>query len=158
AAPLSARHIEMLNRWLGTPTDQRMAPVPGDVASLEAVMRGNGAATDYHLFGALRNADPNLALDPVAGLVARLLTSSLEGVQGYLGAWPDPGLLRVLTSGPSTQPDQNGFSRMLTGVWRLQFDQFTLLSFHPEILAQVSRNLQFEKAERPAQIWLRTED
>ncbi len=43
-------------------------------------------------------------------------------------------------------------------MWRRQFADFTLLSFHPEILAQVSPQLQFVKAERPAQVWLHADD
>jgi hypothetical protein len=39
AAPLSRKHIELLNTWLGAPTDQRLAPVPGNVVSFEAVLR-----------------------------------------------------------------------------------------------------------------------
>ena len=40
AAPLSPQHVQMLSHWLGEPTDQRLAPVAGDVVSFEAVVRG----------------------------------------------------------------------------------------------------------------------
>ena len=36
-------------------------------------------------------------------------------------------------------------ARLRTGLWRRQFDDFTLLSFHPEILQQASQQLRFEK-------------
>ncbi|HEV3137400.1 MAG TPA: hypothetical protein VGZ26_05840, partial [Pirellulales bacterium] len=92
AAPLSQKHADLLAQWLGPPTDQRLAPVAGDVVAFEAVMRGgtffsNG---DHHLFGALRDADPALAMDPRMALIQRLFMPQLEGLQGYLGAWPNP--------------------------------------------------------------------
>src|SRR5262249_18020111 len=37
AAPLSQKHIDLLNQWLGPPTDQRLAPLPGNIVSFEAV-------------------------------------------------------------------------------------------------------------------------
>jgi hypothetical protein len=156
AAPLSQRHSDMLAEWLGPPTDQRLAPIPGDVVAFDAVMRG--AKGGYHLFGALRDADPSIAMDLRASLIMRLFASQLEGLQGYLGAWPDPGLLRILGGLRDVPVDRAGYSRLLTGLTRRQFNDFTLLSFHPEVLAQISPQLRFEKAERPAQVWIRADD
>jgi len=50
----------MLATWLGPPTEQRLARVPGDIVSFEAVMRGGSffSGPEHHLFGALRDADP----------------------------------------------------------------------------------------------------
>ncbi|MBI3839551.1 MAG: hypothetical protein HY288_16650 [Planctomycetia bacterium] len=160
AAPLSQKHADMVAQWLGPPTDQRLAPVAGDVVAFEAVMRGGTffSGGDHHLFGALRDADPALALDPRTALITRLFLPQLEGLQGYLGAWPNPGLLKMVGGASDIPPDAGGYSRLRTGLWRRQFDQFTLLSFHPEILAQVSGELHFEKAERPAQVWFRADD
>lgn len=160
AAPLSKKHIGILNQWLGSPTDQRLAAVPGNVVSFEAVLRGGTffSGDEHHLFGGLRNADPALALDPRASIIARIFTSKLEGMQGYLGAWPNPGFLRLIGGGPASQPDAAGYSQLITGLWRRQFDDFTLLSFHPEILDQASSQLRFEQATRPAQVWFHADD
>jgi hypothetical protein len=161
AAPLAPQHVETLSRWLGEPTLDRLAPVPGDVVAFEAVLRGGTffPGGEHHLFGALRNADPSIALDPRAGVIAMLLKSQFEGLQGYLGAWPDAGYLRLLGAGIDLQqPDAAGYSRLLTGMTRRQLGQFTLMSFYPEILSQISPQLRFVKAERPAQIWLRADD
>jgi hypothetical protein len=57
-----------------------------------------------------------------------------------------------------SQPGANGYSRALTGLWRRQFNGFSIFSFHPEILAMVSEQLRFEEAPRPAQVWIRAED
>ncbi|MGD9721163.1 MAG: hypothetical protein AB7O59_03800 [Pirellulales bacterium] len=160
AAPLSPQHTQMLSQWLGPPTDQRLAPIEGDVVSFEAVMRGGSffAGQEHHLFGALRDADPAIALDPRSGLIAQLIKAQLQGLQGYLGAWPNPGFLQLFVGLLEGQPDANGFSRSLTGVWRRQFQNFTLLSFHPEILQMISPQLRFVKAERPAQVWIHAGD
>jgi hypothetical protein len=160
AAPLSERHVEMLSQWLGEPTDQRLAPIPGNAVSFEAVMRGGTffSGGEHHLFGGLRDADPAIVLDPQAGIIARLLTSQLEGIQGYLGAWPNPGFLRMLSGILDVPVDAQGYARLRSGLWRRQFDDFTLLSFHPEILEKTSQQLRFEKAPRPAQIWFHADD
>jgi len=55
-------------------------------------------------------------------------------------------------------PDAAGFSRFPTGLWRRQLGDFTLLSFHPEILDGISPGLAFVEAERPAQVRIRAED
>ena len=107
AAPLSEQHSQMLSQWLGPATDQRLAPVEGDVVSFEAVLRGGTffSAGDHHLFGAIRDADPAIALDANAGLIPRLVTSKLEGLQGYVGAWPNPGFLKLLSGFGESRPD-----------------------------------------------------
>jgi hypothetical protein len=158
--PLSERHAQILDNWLGPPSDQRLAPIEGDVVAIEAVLRGGTffSGGDHHLFGALRNADPSIALNPGAGLIPRLIGLQFGGIDGYLGAWPDPGFLRLLGGVVGTQSDANGYSRLLGGIWRRQFDKFTLLSLSTDTLANISPQLRFEKAERPAQVWVRADD
>ena len=160
AAPLAKKHVDMLSKWLGEPTDQRLASVPGNAVQFEAVVRGGTffSGGEHHLFGALRDADPAIALDPSANLIARLFTSQFEGLQGYLGAWPNPGFLSLIGGASNAQPDAAGYSQLLTGLWRRQFNDFTLVSFHSQILEQISPQLRFEKAPRPAQVWLRADD
>ena len=105
AAPLSPRHIELLSQWLGEPSNQRLAPIPGDIVSFEAVMRGGpNVGPEHHLFGALRNADPSIVLDPRSGIIARALTARWDGLQGYLGAWPQPGYLRYIGGNSAHRP------------------------------------------------------
>jgi hypothetical protein len=160
AAPLSQKHIDMLATWLGPPTEQRLARVPGDIVSFEAVMRGGSffSGPEHHLFGALRDADPAIATDPKRGFLARLLTSQLEGLQGYLGAWPNSGFLRLLGGDSNAPADPAGYSSLRIGLSRRKFDDFTVLSFQPEVLAQITPQLRFEQAPRPAQVWLHAED
>ncbi len=160
AAPLAPQHVAMLSNWLGEPTTHRLAPVAGNVATFEAVLRGGslGSGGEQHLFGALRNADPSIALNPNASLISRIMQSQFQGLQGYLGSWPEPGYLSLLGAASDLPPDRAGYTRLLTGLWRRQLDNFTLLSFHPEILAQASPQLRFIEAERAAQVWIHAED
>jgi hypothetical protein len=91
-------------------------------------------------------------------MIARLLTSKWEGLQGYLGAWPNPGFLKLFSMVPGSGPDPNGYSRLLTGLWQRQTGPFTLISYHPEIIDQTVPQLRFEKAPRPAQVWFKADD
>jgi len=160
AAPLSEQHIQMLAKWLGPPTVERLAIVPEDIVGFEAILRGGNffAGDEHHLFGALRDADPNMASDLRTGLLARLVASKLEGLNGYVGAWPNPGYLKLIGGTSDIRPDAAGYSQLRTGLWRRQGEGFTLLSFNPEVLAKVSPQLQFVKADRPAQIWFHADD
>lgn len=162
AAPLAPQHVAMLSNWLGEPTTRTLAGIPGDVVSFQAVLQGGGLLggppEEYLLFGALRNADPAIALNENTGLLARILQMKLQGVQGYIGAWPHPGMLSIVGGVLASQPDPAGYSRMPTGLWRRQLGDFTLISFHPEILDGITPGLQFREADRPAQVRIRAED
>jgi hypothetical protein len=162
AAPLAPKHVEMLSNWLGEPTTRVLTGIPGDVVSFQAVLQGGGLlggpAGEYMLFGALRNADPAIALSQNTSLLGRILQMQLQGVQGYVGAWPHPGMLSLLSGPLNTDSDPAGFARLPTGLWRRQLGDFTLLSFHPEILDGISPALQFDEADRPAQVRIHAED
>jgi len=164
ATPLSPRHYDFLARWLGPASDKRVAAVPGDLVSLQASLRGGQlfAGPDTILFGGLRNPDPGYVSRPaglIPGLISGLLLGKLQqDVRGYLAAWPDPGLLRLLGAGSSLPADPNGFSRLRTGIWRRQFNGFTALSFQPEVLAEVTPSFGFVRAAEPGQAWLHSTD
>jgi len=155
--PLAAKQYKLLSSQLGQPSKQRLALIPGDVVSFDAVLsQGFGGEGDYHLFGALRNVDPRM----LSGTVVEKLLGMFGGkeIEGYLGSWPRPGLLWFLGATANEPVDQNGYSRFISGAWRRIVGQFTLLSFHPELLAQVTPQLKFVTVERPAQAWLHAED
>ena len=54
--------------------------------------------------------------------------------------------------------DPAGYARLITGVWRRTFQQFTVMSFHREVLEQVTPQFRLEPATRPVQLSLRIED
>ncbi len=155
AAPFSDKHFQTLSKWLGPASQKRLALVPGDLISAQASVRGGAQsnAGEHFLFGALRDADPAFG---TSGIGAMLFKD--WNARGYIGAWPEPGLLSMLGANASVQPDANGFARLLLGQWERIYGQFTLMSFHPEVLEEVAPQLRFETTSRPAQVWLRSED
>jgi hypothetical protein len=161
AAPLTARHYEFLNRWLGPPAVERLAPVAGNLVTFEAAMRGDGkgAGGDHFLFFGLQDllggqlpADDRPVLEALRVLVGQ------SPLRGYLGAWPVPGLLANIGGTADVPVDPAGYARLATGVWRRTFAQFTVMSFHREVLEQVTPQFQIVPSARPVQIALRVED
>jgi hypothetical protein len=155
AAPFAEKHFQILSKWLGPPREQRLVPVPGDLISAQASVRGGTLLNsgEQVLFGALRDADPAFG---TSGIGAMLFKD--WNARGYIGGWPQPGLLSLLGANGSVRPDPNGFARLLLGQWERVYGQFTLLSFHPEVLEEVAPQLRFEPSNHPAQIRLRSED
>ena len=76
---------------------------------------------------------------------------------GYIGNVGEMGVLRFLNIG-FPPPDPNGYSVSPLGGWRRIFDQYTVFSFQPQILAEVTPQLHFEEAKRPAQLRLRIDN
>jgi hypothetical protein len=155
ATPFANKHFEMLSKWLGPPMRQRLAPVPGDLISAQASARGGSLMNtgDQFLFAALRDADPAFGADGIGAMLFKDWNA-----RGYIGSWPQAGLLSLLGANGNVQPDANGFARLLLGQWERIYGQFTLMSFHPEVLEEVAPQLRFEPVNRPGQVWLRSED
>jgi hypothetical protein len=161
AAPLTARHEEYLNRWLGPPAPQRLAPVAGNLVTLEASMRGGGKveAGDHFLYFGLQDLlGGQLPADNRPLLEALRVVIGQSPLRGYLAAWPEPGLLSAIGGRADVPVDPAGYARLVTGVWRRTFDQFTVLSFHREVLEQVTPQFRLVPSPRPVQIALRIED
>jgi hypothetical protein len=153
--PLAPKHFSTLSQWLGQARDQRLITDPGDLISMSVSVSGRNPLTgsDHVLFGALREPDPSLrpAL-PISMLLG------MPPLQGYVGAWPHAGILRLIGGASNVPVDAAGYSKLRTGIWRRQFDEFTVLSLHPEILDRVTPSLVFEPTDHPAQIWLTAGD
>jgi len=77
---------------------------------------------------------------------------------GYIGTVGDSGLLGVLDRSIVTPPDAAGYARSPGMLWRRDAQQFRVFSLHREILDQVTGQLHFEPAERPAQVRVRVAD
>ncbi len=161
ASPYLREHYGLLGKWLGAPSTRMAKPVPGDIAHFSAVM-GQGPPDspqrppDYLIFGALRDFQLPLVRD---GDQVRMVlgTPLLEYVRGYLGAWPVPGMLTLLT-GNGLQPpreDPLGYSPILAGFgWQRRAGDFTLLSLKREVLETITPQLQIIDAPEPAQLRL----
>ena len=55
-------------------------------------------------------------------------------------------------------PDADGYSANLLGLWRRKFDQFSVYSFQPDVLAGVTPQLRFEESPHDGQVWARIGD
>ncbi len=188
ANPFAREHFERLSQHLGPPQKDRLAPVPGNLASFELQM------TEQLLFGGLRNV--GLPFDVVDGrvvprggignlLVGYLGTTGQAGILGFLdqlvgspatqSARPAPSNVpprrgrrgrlgnlarQLLGGGPSPAPSmaQPPSSSSFLGIHRYQDQRFTIYSFQEEILNQVAGGLYYEPAPRPAQIRLHVGD
>lgn len=156
--PLAAQQYKMLASQLGAPTNRRLAPIAGDVVAIDAVLSQalGSSGEDYHLFGGLRDLDPRL----MSGTMLEKLLGMFGGkeIEGYVGAFPRPGVLWLLGASANLPVDEGGYSQFITGSWRRIVGQFTLMSFQPEVLAEITPQLKFIPTERPAQAWLHAED
>ncbi len=105
AAPLSPRHIELLSQWLGEPTNQRLAPIPGDIVSFEAVMRGGSSTSAPNITCSVPCAMP---IRRSCSTRARASSPAPDGPLGRAarlpGRWPQPGYLRYIGGNSARRP------------------------------------------------------
>jgi hypothetical protein len=155
-APYSQTKMEGWVRMLGPAEANRVAPINGDIASLEVVMDALGQSV--HVFGGLRDFRTPLV---VRQGEARPAMSPSEFVRGYVGTWPRPlALLETFLGGATGPPDAQGVSpnNGLFNLWTRRAGDFFLLSFHRDVLLEVGPQLAMVEAERPAQIRLHIDD
>jgi len=155
-APYSQTRIVKWARMLGPEETTRVAPIAGDVASLEVSVDALGQPV--HLFGGLR--------DFRTPLVVRQGEARPEGppedyLRGYIGTWPRPlTLLDRFLGRPLGPPDADGITRNegWFNFWQRRHDDFFLFSFQRDVLLEVGPQLAMVEAETPAQIRLRIDD
>jgi hypothetical protein len=148
-APFAPQHFDLLRKYAGPASQERVAPIPGDLAAFDAVL------ANQRLFAGLRDVGPPPNLE-----FGRLLPMGRlrDWLIGYIGCTGELGPLRFLNIG-FPPPDENGYSiDRLTGGARRTFGQFTVFSFQPDVLAKVTPQIRFEQAERPAQLRVRIDD
>lgn len=146
--PFAPSHFDKIRKYAGPPDNLRMAKVPGDLASIDAVL------VNQRVFGGLRDFGP-----PPDMQFGRLLPLGhlREWLVGYIGSIGDIGVLRILDIG-FRPPDPAGYSVSLIGSWRRQFDNYTVFSFQQSVLAEVTPQLHLEETQRPAQLRVRIDD
>ncbi len=153
-SPIAGLKLGKLKESLGELSDQQLAPVAGDVVSAQAALNIavpllGGEKQPQFLFGALQDFRSPLVVQRGAVVPS---AAPAELVRGYLGAWPRPGLLEMLT------PLGNDPQQVEGQILQAEREDFFLLSFKPDVLEQVLPQLAFEPAERPAQIRLKIDD
>lgn len=148
-SPFARQHFEFLSRWAGPPDQRQLAPIPGDLAAGELVLRGQ------HLFAGLADFRPPLEI--VAGQVLPV-GRPRNLLVGYLGTQGEIGLLTVLDVQVPKPPDEDGYASNLLGLWRRQLGEFTVFSLHKDVLETVTPQLKFQESPRPAQLRVRLGD
>jgi hypothetical protein len=136
-----------------------ITPAAGDVVAVQAAVRGGlllPRIPPHHLFLGVQDIPP-LAQLPTSGLLQTL--KMIRATPGYLGSWPRAGFLDLLPFNfGGTVPDQNGFSRLPFGLWRRQGSGFSVLSFDPQVLVDVTPQLRVVDSEVEAQLRVHVED
>jgi hypothetical protein len=158
-SPFAEQKYGWLTSLLGPPTSLRITPAPGDVITAQASLRGGllmPSVPVHHLFVGIQDQEPLTDLQP--GGVLEFLRI-LRTTPGYLGAWPKTGFLDLLPLDlGGGQPDPAGFSQLPLGVWRRQWDAFSVLAMDPGLLADVTPHLAPQDAEDEAQVRIRVGD
>lgn len=180
--PLAENADKFVRPALGPAGTQRIAPLPGDVASLEISSSGNGFLKSFassggggqpaHIFAGVLNAYdasgagqlPGVAGTQLPGIVGKVLEgfSIVESLRWYIGGWPSPGGLQQLGVGDSNaQVDAEGFG-FAKGLWQRQISTangpITVASNKRDVVAEVAGGLNIVDTAQPAQIWLQIDD
>jgi len=153
-APYSQMPIARWPNMLGPAATARVAPIKGDVASLELIVDALGEPV--HLFGGLRDFQSPLVVRE--GQVKADVPIT-EFIRAYVGSWPRPHLFDRFLGRPG-EFDNEGIARTngLFDLWLRRADDFFLFSFQRDILLDVGRQLAMVEVEKPAQIRLRIDD
>jgi hypothetical protein len=147
--PLDRRHFDFFSQWVGAADKVRLAAIPGDMAAGEVILR------QQRLFGGLRDVGAPGEVLAGPGAIWQRFRNVLVG---YIGSYGPPGVLGLLDLTIPAPPDANGYASNALGLWRRQFDHFSVYSFQPDVLAAVTPQLRWEERPRPAQAWLHVGD
>jgi hypothetical protein len=144
---------------LGPPTRQMITPAQGDVIAVQAAVRGGlllPRIPPHYLFLGVQDV-PMPSATSTTGLMQTL--NMLRSTPGYIGSWPAAGFLDVLPFNlGGTVADANGFSKLPFGLWRRQGGGLSVLSFDPQLLANVTPQLRVVESEIDAQLRLHVAD
>ncbi len=148
-SPLAPEHFQTLAQRLGPADSRQLAVIPGDMAATEIIL------TNQRVFAGMRD----VGRPPAASVASLLPIGRLRDfLVGYIGTDGELGVLSILNVGISPQADAAGYAGSPLGGWRRQFDRFTLFSFQRELLEEVAPQLQYQQAQRPAQVRVRIDD
>jgi hypothetical protein len=147
--PLAAGNYATLMNFIGPPTVERMAPVRGNVATIEAVTRNRGPEPVHLYAGVLDAGAPVNLADDVLGSLGALLN-----LKFYFGGWPNAGFFSWFGIRNDAPVGPDGFRRVNALLWQRTSVPFVTGSSDPNVLADVTPQFRIVEAERPAQLWL----
>jgi hypothetical protein len=158
-SPLDESKYGWLISIFGPPSRQMITPAQADIITVQAAVRGGlllPRIPPHHLFLGIEDMPP-LGQVPTSGLLQTL--NLIRATPGYLGSWPRAGFLDLLPFNlGGSAPDANGFSRLPFGLWRRQGSGFSVLSFDPQLLADVTPQLRVVDSEIEAQLRVHVTD
>ena len=152
-APFGEQKYGWLASILGPKSTMEITQAPNDAVRFQATLQGGilfpNIETHQVFVSVQDDTIPETDLRPSNILD---LFKTLKTTPGYLGAYPKPGYLDFLPQ-LGGQPDEEGFtySRLLK-IWRLQFDNFAMLSFDRRRLEESRDHLKVVDAKRDAQV------
>lgn len=157
--PFGKGSYDWLLTMIGPPMKNTVQRSPEDIIRVEASLTGGLASPNvptHQIFGAVQDyLDPNLNLEPKTFLET---FETLKETPGYLGAWPNPGYTNWMPR-LGGLPDAFGYTYSpLLSLWRLQWNDFSILSFDQRRLESLKPTLKLVPAERPAQLRLEIGD
>jgi hypothetical protein len=141
---------------LGPAEPVRVAPIAGDVASIELTI--NALGQPVHAFAGLRDFLTPLV---VREGEVRPPGSPADSLRAYVGTWPRPWtVIQALVGNAISPADGDGIARTdgLFTVWRSVRDDFFLFAFTRDVLMEVEPQLAMVEPERPAQIRVQVDD
>ncbi len=156
-SPLVEEKYGWLLSIVGPPTDVTLMTNPDDIINVQMSLKGGllwPAIEPHHLYLGVQDAAVGEELIP-SGFFQTL--KLLRTTPGFIGAWPQLGLLELLP-GLLMPPDVNGMSPLPLGVWRWQGNGFSSLSFNPDILLSEAPFMEARPSENHAQVRLRVGD
>lgn len=152
-APFGQERYNWLTSMLGPTMNYEVIGNEQELIRGQLSIKGgvwNRNVPQHQLFAAIRGDEPiNLDLTPTSFFDS---WRTLKEVPGYLGAWPKPGTLDWLPAlGGRPDPEGYSYSRILD-LWRLQFGDFSVLSFQKHRLEGLRGNLRVVPTENPTQL------
>ncbi len=160
--PIAEEQFGGLLSLLGQPAESSLCNAgetgADDVISVEASLRGglllpHVPAHQLHL--GVRDERPSADVAPEGWLEK---FRWLQGVPGYLAAWPKPGFLDLLPLALPGDQLEPGFSRLPLGIWRWQDDEFSVISFQRRLVEAGPQRCRLTNGRPPAQVRLRIDD
>ena len=129
-----------------TASTDRVAPIKGDVVSLEVVLDALGEP--MHLFGGLRDFRTPLI---VRQGEVNANQSTTEFIRAYIGGWPRPHLIDRFIRLPDGPLDADNIGRTggLFDLWFRRADDFFLFSFKRDMLQEVGSHSRWSKPSAP---------
>ncbi len=155
-APLVPEKYGTVARQLGPPTRVKIDFAPDDIVAAQAHVVSDqleGSIPPHHLFAAIKDTTPPPP-DQFDGFLKTY--QALQSLPGYLGAWPQPGLLDRLPLGLGRgQVVGPGLTRLIGGVYRYQGGGFSVVSLQSDVLLASLPFLAANEADDLAQVRLR---